>query len=348
MYFFRHMDTGVDRENIVMLPFSATAGKHVEPFKQEIQTIPEVLQSSIAILPLYKGHNMMGVKSSTGDEMIFLPTLTVDENFISMLNLKWETPPIDSLLFNGQKTVAIINKMAIEKLNLEGNPIDQKINGQYEINGVLKDFVYTSLHHKINALCLLVSNVDDESSPWAQYGGVIYTKIAPSSNIPSILQQLKVVYEKYDMEKPFEYHFLNETFDAQYKAEDRLAMIFSAFTGLAILIAVMGLFGLATFIAVQRRKEIGIRKVLGASVKNVTALLSIDYLKLVVLSIIIACPVAYWFMNQWLQNFAYRIPISWWVFVVAAMGTLLIALFTISFQSIKTATTNPVKSLRTE
>ncbi|WP_072876373.1 ABC transporter permease [Flagellimonas taeanensis] len=348
MYFFRHVDTGVDRENIVMLPFSSSAGKHFAPFKQEIQAIPEVLQSSVGILPLYKGHNMMGVKSNNGDEMIFLPTLTVDENFISMLNLKWETPPVDSLLFNGQKTVAVINKMAIEKLNLEANPINQKINGQYEINGVLKDFVYTSLHHKINALCLLVSKGDDESSPWAEYGGVVYAKISPKSNIPSTLEQIKAVFEKYDTEKPFEYHFLNEAFDAQYKAEDRLAMIFSAFTGLAILIAVLGLFGLTTFIAVQRRKEIGIRKVLGASVKSVTTLLSIDFLKLVILAIIIACPIAYWLMNQWLQDFAYRIPISWWMFVVAAMGTLFITLFTISFQSIKTATTNPVKSLRTE
>ncbi|WP_228236569.1 ABC transporter permease [Allomuricauda sp. M10] len=348
MYFFRHIDTGIDRENIVMLPFSADAGTHVYPFKQEIQAIPEVLQSSIAILPLYKGHNMMGVKSNNDDAMIFLPTLTVDEKFISMLNLKWETPPIDSLLLNGQKTVAIINKMAIEKLNLEGNPITQKINGQYVINGVLKDFVYTSLHHKIDALCLLINKTEDETAPWAKYGGVVYAKIAPNSNIPSTLQQMKAVYEKYDAEKPFEYHFLNETFNAQYKAEDRLALIFSAFTGLAILIAVMGLFGLATFIALQRRKEIGIRKVLGASIGNVTTLLSLDFLKLVVLAIIIASPTAYWLMNQWLQNFAYRISISWWMFIMAAIGTLLLALFTISFQAIKSATANPVKSLRTE
>ncbi len=348
MYFFRHTDTGVDRENIVMLPFSSSTGKHIAPFKQEIQAIPEVLQSSIAILPLYKGHNMMGVKRNNSEEMIFLPTLTVDENFISMLGLKWETPPIDSALIKGQKNVAVINKTAIEKLNLEGNPINQQINGQYEINGVLKDFVYTSLHHKINALCLLVSKGDDESAPWVEYGGVIYTKIAPKSNIPTTLEQFKRVYEKYETEKPFEYHFLNEPFDAQYKAEDRLALIFSAFTGLAILIAVMGLFGLATFVALQRKKEIGIRKVLGASVKSVTALLSIDFLKLVILAIIIASPVAYWFMNQWLQDFAYRITISWWILIIAAIGTLLIALFTISFQAIKSATANPVKSLRTE
>ncbi|MEC7769924.1 MAG: ABC transporter permease [Bacteroidota bacterium] len=348
MYFFRHADTGVDRENIVMLPFSSDAGKHAIPFEEEIQSIPEVVQSSMGILPLYKGFNMMSVKSTNSDEMIFLPTLTVDENFISLLGLKWEIPPVDSLFFKNQKTAAIINKTAIEKLNLEGSPIGQKINGQYEIDGVLKDFNYSSLHNKVEALCLFIKKSNDATSPWGKHGGVIYAKIAPKSNIPSTIQQLKKVYEKYENENPFEYHFLNDAFDAQYKAEDRLAKIFGAFTGFAILIAVMGLFGLATFIAVQRRKEIGIRKVLGASIKNVTALLSIDFLKLVVFAILIASPVAYWLMGQWLQNFAYRISISWWMFALAGTGTLLIALLTISFQAIRTATTNPTKSLRTE
>ena len=148
--------------------------------------------------------------------------------------------------------------------------------------------------------------------------------------------------------EPFEYSFLDEDFQKNYEAENRLSAIVGYFTVIAILISCLGLFGLATFSAEQRTKEIGVRKVLGASVAGIVALLSKDFLKLVAISVVIASPIAWWVMNKWLQDFAYRTNISWTVFVITTLLALLIALITISFQAIRAAIANPVKSLRTE
>ena len=147
---------------------------------------------------------------------------------------------------------------------------------------------------------------------------------------------------------PFSYNFLNESFDEMYRAEQRVGKIALIFSVLAIFIACLGLFGLATFIAEQRTKEIGIRKVLGASVQGIVQMLSKDFLKLVAIAFVFAAPLAWWAMHSWLQDFAYRINMEWWMFVAAGSGALFIALVTVSFQAIKAAISNPVKSLRTE
>jgi putative ABC transport system permease protein len=149
-------------------------------------------------------------------------------------------------------------------------------------------------------------------------------------------------------DRAFEYTFLDENLNRQYQAEVKFGGVSLVFTALAIFIACLGLFGLATFTAQQRTKEIGIRKVLGASVSSITMLLSRDFLRLVLLSVVIASPLAYYVMYKWLESFAYRIDIPWWVFLVAGVIALLVALFTISFQSVKAALANPVKSLRNE
>lgn len=345
--FFREAETGVDKENVIMIPFSKEVGSHFDPFKEEIQSLPAVRKSSVARYQMYGSHNMISAKLKNSDEMVFLPMLSVDQNFISLLGLKWKIPPNDSLFYQSHKTTAIINESAMQKLDLDANPIKQKIDNQ-EIQGVLQDFNFKSLHNKIDALCLMVTKDDNASSPWIQSGGCIFVKINSQMNMPTVVQQLKKVYEKYETERPFEFHFMDDSFEAQYKAEDRLAKIFSWFTVVTIFIAAMGLFGLATFTALQRKKEIGIRKVLGASLQSVVTLLSKDFLKLVLLAVVIASPIAWWFMKEWLQNFAYKISISWWVFALAGVGALIIAILTVSFQAIKAARLNPVKSLRTE
>ena len=176
----------------------------------------------------------------------------------------------------------------------------------------------------------------------------MYAKISGNTNVASLIDQMEGIYEKYDREKPFEFSFMDEAFDAQYKAEDRLSKILNVFTAFAVLIASLGLFGLATFMAVRRTKEIGVRKVLGASVQNITLLLSKDFIKLVLLAIVIASPISWWAVNSWLQNFAYRVNIEWWMFGVAGLFGLLIALFTVSFQAVKAAIANPSRSLRSE
>ncbi|MEP6748280.1 MAG: ABC transporter permease [Bacteroidota bacterium] len=351
MYFFRHADTGVNRDNVLMMPFSQTIGKHYNAFKKETASLPSVQQTAACHYPMYKGYDIFFTKAKNSTADVSIAYMKVDENFISLLGLQWKIKPADSFYYRAKNAV-VLNEAAVEKLNFGDNPLNGKLplgnNTVYNTEGVLKDFNYQSLQGKIGALCLQFSKDDDTLSGWNQSGGCFFAKLAPGANVAQTIQQLKAVYGKYDSAQPFEYYFMDEAFDNMYKAEDRLAKIFSVFTAFTLLIACLGLFGLSAFMAVQRTKEIGIRKVLGASVSQVTALLSKDFLKLVVLAIVIASPIAWWAMNKWLDMFAYKTVIHWWVFILAGAIAVLIALATISFQSIKTAIANPVKSLRTE
>ena len=167
-------------------------------------------------------------------------------------------------------------------------------------------------------------------------------------NISENLNQLESKWKNFAPNTPFDYSFLDNEFDALYRSEKRMGTVFGIFTILSIFVACLGLFGLAAYTAERRTKEIGVRKVLGASVQNLVALLSKDFIKLVVVATVIAFPIAWWSMNKWLEDFAYRITIGWWMFMLAGVIALLIALFTVSFQAIKASVANPVKSLRTE
>jgi putative ABC transport system permease protein len=164
----------------------------------------------------------------------------------------------------------------------------------------------------------------------------------------STIENITAVWKKYSPDQPFRYTFLDEQFANMYADVQRTGHIFTSFAVLAIIIACLGLFALSAFMAEQRSKEIGIRKVLGATVRSITTLLSMDFIKLVLLAIVIASPIAWWGMTKWLQDFAYKIPISWWIFVLAGFAAIMIALITVSFQSIKAALMNPVKSLKAE
>jgi putative ABC transport system permease protein len=171
--------------------------------------------------------------------------------------------------------------------------------------------------------------------------------MAPNA-LPGVLSDIQKTWGSFVPMRPFNYSFLDDEYDAMYRTEQRSGALMSLFCGVAILVTCLGLLGLMTFIVAQRTKEIGIRKILGASVLGITAMLSKDFLKLVILAIVIASPVSWYFMNHWLQDFAYRIHIGWYVFIITGIAALLIAFITISFQSIKAAIANPVKSLRSE
>jgi putative ABC transport system permease protein len=209
------------------------------------------------------------------------------------------------------------------------------------IIGVMKDFNFESLHQKIKPLIFIMPASNNN------FYNNISIKIS-GNNISSALATLNDAWEKYLPDLPYQYSFLDERFAQLYKAEQRQGTIFSVFACIAIFIACLGLFGLSAFAITQRVKEIGVRKVLGAKVGSIVSLLSKDFLKLVLLSAIIAFPVAWFVMTKWLQDFAYRIDIHWWVFVLATLVTLIVALATVGFQAIKAAIANPVKSLRTE
>lgn len=240
----------------------------------------------------------------------------------------------------------VLNETAVKDLGIAAPAVGKQIvwgeDGDTSYNltivGVAKDFHFTSLRNNIKPFAFV-------NNPRRQQ---FYTIKLSSDNIKSTLAQLEKEWKQFSPERPFEYSFLDETFAQLYKAEDNFQKVFIALVVLGILIACLGLLGLAIFAAQQRVKEIGIRKVLGASVANVVGLLSKDFLKLVLIALVIAVPIGSYGMNKWLQDFAYRINIGWWVFPLAGLIAILIAFFTISFQAIKAAIANPVKSLRTE
>jgi putative ABC transport system permease protein len=209
-----------------------------------------------------------------------------------------------------------------------------------KVIGVIKDFHTYSLQHKVEPLALVLPpNTDQQDN--------LYVKLT-KGEIPEALAYLNNVYHQFDNASPVEFHFLDENFAKQYEAEKKQGEIALVFSALAIMIACLGLLGLATFTAEQRRKEIGVRKVLGARVTDIVTMLSADFLKLVLIASIIAVPIAWFAMDEWLQDFAYRVSIDWWIFAVAGLSALLIALITISFKAIRAAVANPVKSLRME
>jgi putative ABC transport system permease protein len=212
-------------------------------------------------------------------------------------------------------------------------------NRKGQIIGVINDFNFESLHQQIIPLVLLTSTVPNGNNR---------ISIKVSGNIPSAIAHIEQTWKTYLPDTPFDYTFLDDRFDTLYKAEHQQQMVFSIFAGIAIFIACLGLFGLSAFTITQRVKEIGIRKVLGASVSSIVSLISKEFLLLVAVAAVIAFPVAWYAMHNWLQDFAYRTNIAWWIFIMAACIAILIALFTISIQSIKAALSNPVKSLRSE
>jgi putative ABC transport system permease protein len=207
------------------------------------------------------------------------------------------------------------------------------------IIGVLKDFHFRALQQPIKPLCMRIDNPGTH--------GLVSANIS-TSNTKTTLAAIETQWKKSIPNRPFNYYFMDEFYDRQYSGEDKFGKLFMNFAILAIFISCLGLLGLASYSTMQRTKEIGIRKVMGASVSSIINLLSKDFLKLVAISLLIAGPIAWYFMNSWLKDFAYRTSIGWWVFVVAGVLAVLIALFTISFLAIRAAVANPVKSLRTE
>jgi putative ABC transport system permease protein len=210
----------------------------------------------------------------------------------------------------------------------------------FEIAGVMKDFNYNSLHENVKPFMLRYASGSDA------FSHVIVA--VTSSNYKSLLGKIETAWRKNLPSAPFEYAFLNDEVQKQYATEVTLSRIINSFTLVAILISCLGLFGLATFSAEQRKKEIGIRKVVGSTVSGIVSLLSKDFIKLVLIAFVIATPIVWWAMNKWLQAYAYRVDISWWMFALAGLIAIGIAMITVSFQAIKAAIANPVKSLRTE
>jgi putative ABC transport system permease protein len=242
----------------------------------------------------------------------------------------------------------ILNETAARETGWE-NPIGKHLtypggnNTKFEVVGIVKDFNTESLHTTITPWALFYTT----SKTYSTNTAFVAARLKPG-DYTKALTKIQAIWKTFMPDNPFEYQFLDQQYDELYKTDQTIGKVFSVFTFLSITVACLGLLGLAMHTAERRTKEIGIRKVLGASVQNVVAMLSIDFLKLVLVASVIAFPVAWYAMNNWLQDFAYKTDISWWIFAISTGIVMVIALATISFQSLKAALNNPVKSLRSE
>jgi putative ABC transport system permease protein len=349
LYYLRHADTGVDRDNVVMLPFDYTMD-HYGAYKQEVAALPAISQVATNRFKLYSGGiniQLVHLPAATVPQKV--DCMTVDSAFIPLLGLKWVQAPAPGSDWLGEDRV-LLNEAAVREFGLTDGPIGRRLRMQdttATVSGVLKDFNFLSLHAPIQSLCVTVSkNVDWD---WVHgVAGCLYARIKAHANVPATMDAIKKIYSKYDTRGTFDFQFLDDAFDSNYKTEERLAGLFSVLTLITIVIACLGLFALATFSAQQRVREIGIRKVLGASVGSIGALLSRDFMRPVLLAIVIACPLSWWVMHRWLEDFPYRTTMSWWVFAVSGLGLLTVALTTVLVRSLRAGRANPVDNLRSE
>jgi putative ABC transport system permease protein len=351
LYFFRNTGLGFNKEIVVVISRSNRLASAEETFKQSIKQMPGVLNASITTsIPSggsfgdnYQPEDEGNKKSAE----LELNSFMVDDAFIPTLNIEVLKGRNFSREFNDSASV-ILNEEAVQQIGWK-NPVGKWLeypggnNTRFLVIGVVKNFNVQSLQNPITPFALF--HPSSKSYGWGETN--IVTRIK-GGNTSSTIQQLETQWKTFTNTEPFDYNFLDEAFDAQYRSEQRLGSIFSIFAALSIFIACLGLFGLSAFMAEKRTKEIGVRKVLGASVYNLASLLSKDFLQLVLIASVIAFPVAWYVMNKWLQDFAYRIDISWWVFIMAGLVAAVIALLTVSFHAIRAAIANPVKSLRTE
>lgn len=286
------------------------------------------------------------VPTTDGSKAASMQIWSVDENYIPTLDMQMVQGRNFSKDFLTDSTGIILNESAArllgfrEAVNKDLYSLDNfpaKDLTHLHVVGVVKDFNFNSLREQVSPLAMR----------WRRENSRIAIKTA-TKNIPGLITQIENRWKVMAPSQPFNYTFMDEEFNHTYRTEQQTGRLFISFATLAILIACMGLLGLAMFTAEQRTREIGIRKVLGASVGGILGLLTRDFLKLVVLSILVASPLAWWMMNKWLQDFAYRTSISWTVFAMATGAALVTAVVTISVQAIKSAKANPVKSLRTE
>jgi putative ABC transport system permease protein len=350
LHYIKNKDLGFDKEQKLVFNFHTNDTKRkIEPFADELRLLAQVKSVSRAnnylsqFVPRDHGVYLAGGNQATA---VDAQNITTDEYFLKTNGIKLISGR-DFHLYDSGKV--LINETLLKRLGLkpEAAPGTRLYTRHepdpetfVEIAGVMKDFNYNSLHGDVRPFMLVYGTGD-----WDLPHVIV---AADSKNYQSLLGRIETLWHNNFPAEPFEYMFLDEEVQKQYEAEITLSRIINLFTIVAILISCLGLFGLAAFSAEQRTKEIGVRKVLGATVFNLTALLSKDFIRLVIVAIVIATPVAWWAMNKWLQVFAYRITISWWMFAIAGLLAILIALFTVSFQAIKAAITNPVKSLRTE
>ncbi|QNF32856.1 ABC transporter permease [Adhaeribacter swui] len=343
--FIQNSNLGFDRENVISIGVEGNLDKNIKAFKNEILQTPGIKWvTATSNLPLDINNTSADLQwpGKSEKEASSVSGVFVDYDYFRTMNIPLKEGRSFSYDFASDSSTYIINEAAADIMGLQ-NPVGQTVsfwNGKGKIIGVTKNFHMQSLHEPIKPLIML-------PLPKPRGEGILLVRTEPGKT-KEALASLEKAMRTYNPGYPFEYKFLDEVFEQQYRSEITIGTLINCFAGLAIFISCLGLFGLALFTAEQRTKEIGVRKVLGASVFNIVALLSRDFLKLVLLANVLAWPLAWWAMNKWLQNFAFRADLGWWIFALAGVATLGIALITVSFQAVRSAVANPVNSLRSE
>jgi len=354
MHYIQHLDTGVNRSNVIVLDIGGASYNKIQALRTTLiqqQGIKGVSASYDSPVNIAGGYTIDKAEGTTGNLNVMVTGIPVERNFINTLGIKLiagndftlgdEQRVLDT---NSQKRIYgfILNESAVKSLGWKPNDAIGKqisMNGrQGEIRGVASDFNFASLHQKITPIAIF---------PEYDYFGKLLIKVS-SADMLNTVKSIERDWKSFFPDSPFDMHFLDQEYDELYQNDQRTSDILIVFAFITIFLSCLGLFGLVVFSTRQRTREIGIRKVLGASITNILGIISWDFLRLVALAIIISSPIAYYAMSKWLQGFVYRINMQWWVFVLAGSIAMLIAFFTISFQSIKAAIANPVKSLRSE
>ncbi|MBC8154194.1 MAG: ABC transporter permease, partial [Bacteroidetes bacterium] len=353
MNYVLHKTLGFNKEQVLTFHLNNDESRQqVQSLKEELRKSPLIEQVSAASNPI--GNNNIGTNGMFFEQNGVMPTTTmavqkfsVDSDYLSTLEISLVEGRNFSASFPGDAMGAVLVNEALVKKMGWAEPIGKRVKyflgkdktAEARVIGVVGDFHTYSLQHKIEPLVLQMPAPSEKDN--------LYVRIRPGKT-QAALAYIGQVYRTFDPAGELAVHFLDQNFSQQYKAEQKQGQVMLSFTILAVLIACLGLFGLAAFAAEARTKEIGIRKVLGASVATITALLSKDFIKLVFVAIGIALPLAWYVTGKWLQTFAYHVDIEWWVFGLAGLLAISIALLTVSFQSIKAALMNPVTSLRSE
>lgn len=348
--FIKHKDLGYNRDQVLVLQNIGALREQTKNFKDELLGISGVEAASMSgFLPVnFNRSNNTYFNKPTGDfdGSVSMQNWTVDEDYIPTLGIKMAKGRNFSKEFSTDTTAIILNEVAAKKFGGDAilgkkiytlRDINNKEMVSYTVVGIIKNFNFSSLRDEIAPLSLL----------YGRDRGSISLKVS-SQNLSGLISQIEAKWKARVPEQALNYSFMDEDFSRQYEADQKTGKIATSFAALAILIASLGLLGLVLYAVELRTKEIGIRKVLGASIQSVYALLTKEFMVLVSIAMLVAFPAAYYLMQRWLKDFAYRIDIEWWVFAVAGAFTITVALLTVSYQAIKAATMNPVRSLKSE
>jgi putative ABC transport system permease protein len=357
--FINNKKVGFNKDQVIMVSDVYALGKKAENFKNEVLDNSFITAGTISgYIPVSNGwrsDNTYWPEGSqpTEQNMVGLQTWQVDYDYVSTMDMKILSGRNFSKDFPSDSSAVILNETAVNHFKIEANPIGAKVSTfgdnnpdgaanpnnvkSFTVVGVVQDFHFESLKQNITPLGLFIGN----SPGFASFR-------FKAKNVQDVIATLKTKWESMADGQPFEYSFLDESFGRMYASEQRLGKIFGVFSGLAIVIACLGLFALTAFTAEQRTKEIGIRKVLGASVGSIVILLSKEFGKLILIAFVFSAPLAWYAVDWWLKNYTYKVDIGIFVYLLAGLFSFLIAWITIGFQSVKAATVNPIKSLRSE